>query len=61
MITEGYLKTMEQVISDIMEKYRLTQRIFQRWFTTGRTAGAMPFWQRHLGFDMAAQVQDPLV
>jgi 3-hydroxy-3-methylglutaryl CoA synthase len=60
VISEGYLKTMEQVLSNIMEKYRLTAKDFSRVVYYGPDSKSHAFLARRLGFDMAGQVQDPL-
>jgi hydroxymethylglutaryl-CoA synthase len=60
VITEGYLKTTEQVISGIMGKYRLTPRDFSRVVYYGPDSRSHALLAKNLGFDMAAQVQDPL-
>jgi len=60
VITEGYLKTMEQVISGVLEKYRLTPRDFSKVVCYGPDNRSHALLARQLGFDMAAQVQDTL-
>jgi hydroxymethylglutaryl-CoA synthase len=60
VITEGYLKTMGQVISGIMEKYRLTPKDFSKVVCYGPDSRSHALLARQLGFDMATQVQDTL-
>lgn len=60
IISEGYMKTMQQVISKIMEKYQLTQKDFSKvvYYAPDRRSHAS--LARRLDFDMQAQIQDPL-
>ena len=60
IITEGYLKTMEQVISKIMEKYQLTQKDFYKVVYYAPDRRSHSNLARRMGFDLQAQVQDPL-
>jgi hydroxymethylglutaryl-CoA synthase len=60
VITEGYLKTMEQVISGVLEKYRLTPRDFSRVVLYGPDNRSQALLAKRFGFDMGAQVQDTL-
>ena len=60
IITEGYLKTMQQVVSKIMEKYRLTQKDFAKAVYYAPDRKSHSSLARRLGFDMDSQVQDPL-
>ena len=60
VITEGYLKTMEQVFSGILEKYRLTPRDFSKVVFYGPDNRSHALLAKQLGFDMGAQVQDTL-
>jgi hydroxymethylglutaryl-CoA synthase len=60
IITEGYLKTMERVISRFMEKHRLAPKDFSRVVYAGPDSRSHAQLAKNLGFDMAAQVQDPL-
>jgi 3-hydroxy-3-methylglutaryl CoA synthase len=60
IITEGYMKTMQQVITKIMEKYRLTQKDFSRVVYYAPDRRSHSTLARRLGFDMEVQVQDPL-
>jgi 3-hydroxy-3-methylglutaryl CoA synthase len=61
IITEGYMKTMQQVISKIMEKYQLTLKDFSKVVYYGPDRRSHASLARRLGFDIAAQVQDPLL
>lgn len=60
VITEGYLKTMEQVISRIMERHQLAPKDFSKVVYSGPDSRSHALLAKRLGFDMAAQVQDPL-
>jgi len=60
VITEGYLKTMEQVISGILEKYRLTPRDFSKVVLYGPDNRSHSLLAKQLGFDMSTQVQETL-
>jgi hydroxymethylglutaryl-CoA synthase len=60
VITEGYLKTMEKVISHIMEKHRLAPKIFSKVIYSGPDSRSHALLAKTLGFDMSAQVQDPM-
>ncbi|MBN1106046.1 MAG: OB-fold domain-containing protein [Deltaproteobacteria bacterium] len=60
VITEGYLKTMEQTISGILEKYRLTARDFSKVVFYGPDKKSHALLAKQLGFDSGAQVQETL-
>lgn len=60
VVSEGYLKTMEQVISGILEKYRLTPRDFAKLILYGPDNRSQSLLAKQLGFEMGAQVQDTL-
>jgi hydroxymethylglutaryl-CoA synthase len=60
VIAEGYLKTMEQVISGILEKYRLTPKDFSKVVLYGPDSRSHALLAKQLSFDMGAQVQDTL-
>ena len=60
IVTEGYLKTMQQVISETMEKYQLTQTDFSKAVYSAPDRKSHSSLARRLGFDMDTQVQDPL-
>ena len=60
VISEGYVKTMEQVLSTIMGKYRLTPKDFSRVVYYGPDSRSHALLAKRLGFDMNRQVQDPL-
>jgi 3-hydroxy-3-methylglutaryl CoA synthase len=60
VISEGYMKTMEQVLTKTMEKYRLTPKDFSRAVFSGSDKRSHANLARRLGFDMSTQVQDPL-
>lgn len=60
VISEGYLKTMEQVIPGILEKYRLTSRDFSKVVMSGPDNRSHSLLAKQLGFDLGAQVQETL-
>ena len=60
IISEGYLKTTHQVLSGILEKYRLTPKDFSRVVYYGPDRKSHAALARRMGFDMDAQVQDTL-
>jgi hydroxymethylglutaryl-CoA synthase len=60
IITEGYLKTMQLVISNIMKKYRLTPKDFAKVVYYGPDRKSHAGLAKHLDFDPDGQVQDPL-
>ena len=60
VVSEGYLKTMEQVLSNVMGKYGLEGRDFSRVVYYAPDSRSHALLARKLGFDMAGQVQDPL-
>jgi hydroxymethylglutaryl-CoA synthase len=60
IITEGYLKTMETVISQIMEKHRLHPKDFSKVVYYGPDRRSHALLAKRFGFDVAGQVQDPL-
>jgi hydroxymethylglutaryl-CoA synthase len=60
VIAEGYLKTMEQVISGILEKYRLSPRDFSKVVFYGPDDRSHALLAKRLGFDGGAQIQDTL-
>ncbi len=61
IITEGYMKTMQQVISNIMEKYQLIPKDISKVVYYGPDGKSHAGLARRLGFDIDAQVQDPLL
>jgi hydroxymethylglutaryl-CoA synthase len=60
IITEGYLKTMQSVISNIMQKYRLTPKDFSKVVYYGPDRKSHAGLAKSLGFDPDVQIQDPL-
>ena len=60
IIAEGYMNTMQKVISEIMEKHKLTPKDFSKVVYYGPDRKSHASLARRLGFDIAAQVQDPL-
>jgi hydroxymethylglutaryl-CoA synthase len=61
IITEGYLKTMEQVLSQVMGKYRLSPKDFSKVVYYGPDGKSHALLAKRLGFDLTTQVQDPLL
>ena len=59
IITEGYMKTMHQVISELMERHRLTPKDFARAVYYGPEGRSHALLAKRLGFDLDDQVQDP--
>jgi hydroxymethylglutaryl-CoA synthase len=57
---EGYTKTMQQVISDIMKKYNLTAKDFSKVIYNGPDQRSHASLAKSLGFDLETQVQDPM-
>lgn len=57
---EGYTKTMQQVISGIMEEYNLTPKDFSKVIYNGPDRRSHASLARRLGFDLETQVQDPM-
>ena len=60
VIAEGYLKTMKQVISGILEKCRLGPKDFSKVVLYGPDNRSHALLAKQLGFEMGAQVQDTL-
>jgi 3-hydroxy-3-methylglutaryl CoA synthase len=60
VITEGYLKTMEQVLTRVMDEHGVTPKDFSKVVYYGPDTRSHALLSKRLGFDMAAQVQDPL-
>jgi len=60
IITEGYLKTMQSVITNIMQKYRLTPKDFSKVVYYGPDRKSHTGLAKALGFDPDGQIQDPL-
>lgn len=60
VITEGYLKTMIQVVSGILRKYGLSPKDFSKVVLYGPEKRSHALLAKQLGLDMSAQVQDPL-
>ena len=60
VVTEGYLNTMERVISHVMEKHRLTPKDLSKVVYAGPDSRSHALLGKKFGFDPAAQVQDPL-
>jgi len=60
VVNEGYMKTMVQVLTGIMEKYQLAPKDFSRVVYYGPDNKSHARLSRHFGFDMETQVQDSL-
>jgi hydroxymethylglutaryl-CoA synthase len=60
IITEGYLKTMQLVLSNIMQKYRLASKDFAKVIYYGPDRKSHAGLAKYFGFDPEAQIQDPL-
>jgi len=60
VITEGYLKTMQQVISHVMESHHLSPKDFSKVVYYGPDSKSHALLAKRLGFDKTTQVQDPL-
>ena len=60
VVTEGYTKTMQTIISGVMGKYKLTPKEFQKVVFYGFDGKSHANLAKRLGFDLRTQVQDPL-
>ncbi len=60
VVTEGYMKTMQKVISGLMEKYKAGPKDFARVVLYGPDGKSHANLAKRLGFDIRTQVQDPL-
>jgi hydroxymethylglutaryl-CoA synthase len=60
IINEGYMNTMQRVISEIMEKHRFSPNDFSKVLFYGPEKRSHASLARRLGFDPETQVQDPL-
>jgi hydroxymethylglutaryl-CoA synthase len=60
VISAGYLNTMTQVLTKIMDKYRLTPKDFSKAVFYGPDKRSHTNLARRLGFELGSQVQDPL-
>jgi len=58
--SEGYAKTMQQVISGIMKEYNLAPKDFSKVIYNGPDRRSHASLARSLGFDLETQVQDPM-
>lgn len=59
VVTEGYMKTMQTILSRIMEKYKLTPKEFAKVVFNGPDGKSHANLAKRLGFDLLTQVQDP--
>lgn len=59
-VGEGYLKTMEKVISRTMSESGLSPKDFSKAAFSGPEGRSHALLAKRLGFDAASQVQDPL-
>lgn len=60
VVTEGYMNTMEQVLTKTMDKFELTPKDFSRVVFYGPDPRSHRNLARRLGFDFDSQVQDTL-
>jgi hydroxymethylglutaryl-CoA synthase len=60
IITEGYMNHMHKVISQIMEKHKLTPKDFSKVVYYGPDRKSHASLGKRLGFDITRQVQNPL-
>ncbi|MBN2124093.1 MAG: hydroxymethylglutaryl-CoA synthase family protein [Deltaproteobacteria bacterium] len=60
VVSEGYMNTMEKVLTKTMEKSGLAPKDFSRVVFYGPDPRSHKTLARRLGFDLGAQVQDPL-
>ena len=60
IINEGYMNTMQRVISKIMEKHKITPKDLSRVVYYGPDTRSHTSLARRLGFNLQTQVQDPL-
>jgi hydroxymethylglutaryl-CoA synthase len=60
IISEGYMATMQRVISEIMEKHGVGPKDLSKAVFYGPDRRSHTGLARRLGFDVEAQVQDPL-
>jgi len=58
VVTEGYLNTMERIISGVMEKYRVAPSEFAKVVFYGPDNRSHANLARRLGFNLGTQVQD---
>ncbi len=60
VVTEGYMKTMEDLLSGMMGKYHLAPKDFSKVVFSGPEGRSHANLAKRVGFDLKAQVQDPL-
>jgi 3-hydroxy-3-methylglutaryl CoA synthase len=60
VVTEGYMKTMQMILSGVMEKYKLTPQEFAKLVVYGPDTKSHANLAKRVGFDLRTQVQDPL-
>jgi 3-hydroxy-3-methylglutaryl CoA synthase len=60
IVTEGYMNTMQRIISGIMEKYELTPKEFAKVVFYGPDRRSHANLANRLGFDLGTQVQELL-
>jgi len=60
IINEGYMNTMQRVISEIMEKHKITPKDLSKVVYYGPDTRSHTSLARRLGFNLQTQVQDPL-
>lgn len=60
VVTEGYMRTMEELLLGIMSKYHLTLKDFSKVVFSGPDGRSHASLAKRMGFDLKNQVQDPL-
>jgi 3-hydroxy-3-methylglutaryl CoA synthase len=58
ILTEGYINSMQKVVSGILEKYKLTPKTFAKVLLYGPDGRTHANLAKRLGFDLQTQVQD---
>ena len=60
VVTEGYMRTMQALLSGIMEKYKLAPKEFAKVVFNGPDGRSHANLAKGLRFDLLTQVQDPM-
>lgn len=58
ILTEGYIKCMEKVVSGLLEKYKLTPKSFAKVILYGPDGRSQANLAKRLGFDLQTQIED---
>ena len=58
ILTEGYVKCMQKVVSGVLGKYKLTPKAFAKVILYGPEGRSQANLAKRLGFDLQTQVQD---